>query len=55
MPWSPAPARSSWSSSDGSVRDSYAWSTPWAMSGDCLSIALMTAQESALKPRFASV
>ena len=38
---------SSSSSSDASVRDSYALSTPCAMSGDCLSIALMTAQESA--------
>jgi len=46
---------SSSSSSDASVRASYAWSTPWAMSGDCLSMALMTAQESALKPRSASV
>jgi hypothetical protein len=44
MPWSPAPATSSSSSPSALVRRSYAWFTPWAMSGDCSSIALMTAQ-----------
>src|SRR3990170_1210625 len=53
MPWSPAPIRSSGSSSPGACWVSYDVSTPRAMSADCSSMATMTPHVSASKPYFA--
>jgi len=49
MPWSPAPATLI-SSSPPAVRRSYASFTPCAMSGDCSSIAVITAHVLQSKP-----
>src|SRR5881227_496478 len=51
MPWSPAPCASS-ALSDSPLRSSIAESTPWAMSGDCAPIAMLTPQEAPSKPFF---
>ncbi len=50
-PWSPAPCRSS-SSSSPSTRFSYAVSTPCAMSGDCEPMDTETPHEAPSKPFF---
>src|SRR5699024_12706569 len=54
-PWSPAPIAAIFSSADFPWRDSSAVSTPPAISGDCSSIAVRTAQDSASNPYFALV